>query len=268
MEAASVLVLIVTPVTGVALSAVANICSATQPAGFAIRTLLYDSLYPAVLGSAAYLYVVGSVLGIYLPFIPFLIFLATAIGWIISVIESMIAAPLIALGLVWPDAQHEILGRAEPSVMMILNLMLRPSLIVVGLFFGMLVCNFMLKLCNFGFQTMVRYGDLGMDNKLGHFVVLTAYMAAVLVVVTRCFALIHQVPDKVLSWIGDHTQYVGGGEDFLVAAKQGAESGAAAFTGGVSTAVSTHKKEQKAARDKQKRLSRNKPGSSNTGGVR
>ena len=84
------------------------------------------------LGAAGFLYIQGATLAIYLPLIPFIIFLLSSLGWFICVIEAVIAAPMVAVGLMWPEAQNEILGRAEPAIMMLLNLFLRPVLMILG----------------------------------------------------------------------------------------------------------------------------------------
>ena len=94
---------------------------------------------PLIFGIAAFLYVQGAILSVALPLIPFVIFLVAVLGWFAAVIESIVAAPLIAIGLIFPEANQDIWGKAEPAYMMILNLFLRPSLIIIGFVAGMIL---------------------------------------------------------------------------------------------------------------------------------
>ena len=183
-------------------------------------------LQPFLLAGSAFLYMQGALLGFYLPMVPVIIFMTSSLGWLISAIEAMVAAPLIALGLAWPEAQSEVLGRAEPAVMLILNLFLRPALMVAGFIFGLVILTIALKLTNFTFSAALHVGGVAFDMAYGHLIVGIAYCALVLTITTRCFNLIHQVPDKILTWIGDQSQNTGGADDALGAAKGGAEKGA------------------------------------------
>ncbi len=70
------------------------------------------------------LFTTGAVLAFYLPLIPFLIFTFAAIGWFIGVIESIVAAPLVALGIMHPEGPSEVLGRSEQGFMLILGVFL------------------------------------------------------------------------------------------------------------------------------------------------
>ena len=54
----------------------------------------------------------GILLGVYLPFLPYLLFLFGVMGWLIAVIEAMVAAPLVAMGVTHPEG-HDLLGRVS-----------------------------------------------------------------------------------------------------------------------------------------------------------
>ncbi|MGD9109163.1 MAG: DotA/TraY family protein [Gammaproteobacteria bacterium] len=82
----------------------------------------------------------------YIPMIPYIVFTFAAIGWMIAVFETMLAAPMVAIGLADPHAQHEVLGRAEPALQMLANVFLRPSLMIFGLIGGMILAKAAVKL--------------------------------------------------------------------------------------------------------------------------
>jgi len=207
-----------------------NLFDCTLPFGAGVDKTI-DVLQPVLIASAAFFYAQGALLGFYLPMIPIIIFMTSALGWLVSAIEAMVAAPLVAIGLAWPEAQSEVLGRAEPAVMLMLNLFLRPALMIVGFTAGLVLLTIALKLTNFAFNIALRVGGVGFDMAYGQLIVGAAYCAIVLTIVTRCFNLVHQLPDKVLMWIGDRSQGVGNVDDALNATKTGTEQGAKGASG-------------------------------------
>lgn len=80
---------------------------------------------------AMYLIMIGGVLAIYLPLYPWIVWTFAVVGWFISVIETMVAAPLVCAGLTRPSGQ-ELAGNARQALIMLLNIFLRPVLMVVG----------------------------------------------------------------------------------------------------------------------------------------
>jgi conjugal transfer/type IV secretion protein DotA/TraY len=145
----------------------------------------------------------GSMLGIYTPLVPYILFVFGALGWLIATLEAMVASPFVALGILSPGGQHEILGRAEPALMIILNTFLRPSLMIFGMMGGMLLAPIAVSMVNFSFQ-----GVMGSINQnpgpVEMIIFMSAYAILIITVMNKCFALIHMVPDRVLSWIGGH----------------------------------------------------------------
>src|SRR3990167_2103914 len=111
-------------------------------------TFLYLVLAPPLLGFLGLLIAYGALLGVYIPLIPYVIFTFGVIGWMTSVIEAMVAGPLVALGILSPSGQHELLGKAEPALMLIFNIFLRPELMVFGLIFAMLLASVLVSLVN------------------------------------------------------------------------------------------------------------------------
>lgn len=148
--------------------------------------------------------VLGSVLSYYVPLIPFFLFTFGAITWFAVVLEAVLAAPLVALGITHPEG-HDFLGKAEQSVMLLASVFLRPMLMVFGLIFGIILSYVALSVFNRGFaiaaQFLTEYnGDL--FSIIYELAMMAIYTAAILAIVNRCFAMIYEVPNKVLRWIG------------------------------------------------------------------
>lgn len=148
-------------------------------------------------------FITGSIMQYYLPMIPFMLFLFGALGWFAAVIEAVLAAPLVALGFTHPEG-HDFLGKAEQSVMLIASVFLRPMLMIFGFIGGIILSYVGIWLLNQGFGMAWSYAN-GARDMLGlAYMVATfsIYMGIVLAIANRSFALIHELPDTILRWIG------------------------------------------------------------------
>lgn len=186
---------------------------------------------PIFMAFISALFVFGGTLAVYVPLIPFIVFTMAAMGWIIGTIEAMVAAPLVAIGILSPGGQHEILGRAEPALMLLLNVVLRPSLMIFGMIFAMLFANAAVMLVNATFRQVV--GDIMNTNGLVECILfIAAYTFLIITVLNKCFSLIHLIPERVITWIGGHAVTYGEGEA-LGEVKRGSEAAAGSVAGGV-----------------------------------
>ncbi len=66
-----------------------------------------------MLVAAAAFFSLGIFLGYYLPLYPYMLFTFGVIGWIIIVIEAMVAAPLVAMGITIRKAMTFWAGRRK-----------------------------------------------------------------------------------------------------------------------------------------------------------
>jgi conjugal transfer/type IV secretion protein DotA/TraY len=186
-------------------------------------TLLSMLLIPAIMAFFGIVLTVGGTLSIYVPLIPFVIFTLGAIGWFTSVIEAMVAGPLVALGILSPAGQHELLGKAEPAIGFLFNIFLRPSLMIFGLVAAVLLAGTMIDLLNTTFYTV--FMQIGLEHALdpvGLVLFLIAYVTLVITILNKCFAAIHIIPEKVGRWIGMQGEQYGESADGL---KQALDSG-------------------------------------------
>lgn len=129
----------------VALAAVVAAGSYWVPAIATVYHVGVMLVMPAIMLLAT-LFGVAVFMTFYIPMIPYIVFTFAAIGWMIAVFETMLAAPMVAIGLADPHAQHEVLGRAEPALQMLANVFLRPSLMIFGLIGGMILAKAAVKL--------------------------------------------------------------------------------------------------------------------------
>lgn len=185
---------------------------------------------------------VGFITCYYIPILPFLIFTFASIGWLIAVIEAMVAAPIVALGITHPEG-HDAFGKGEQAVMILMNVFLRPAMMVIGYVSAIALCYVGIWLLNAGFQHAIGFVigipdtstpiySYDVDGKpmaqqyamqkgyegygatwagvYAFFFAILAYTSAYLTIVQKSFTLIHYLPDKVLRWIGGQPEGIGG----------------------------------------------------------
>jgi defect in organelle trafficking protein DotA len=177
---------------------------------------------------------VGFSAAFYVPFIPLLIFTFASIGWLIGVVEAMVAAPIVALGVVHPDG-HEALGKGDQAVMLLLGMFLRPAMMVIGYIFGIIISYVSVWVMNAGFNLtimdMKHLTPIDKDNIvpeinsnrkksmygfwsnifLFYFTMIT-YATLYMAIVQQAFELIYFLPDRVLRWLsGGNTETFGSG---------------------------------------------------------
>jgi len=196
-------VLVVLGVSGLAMTGV----SYATPAIGILFNLVVLGLAP-LFAALVTLFGTAITMTFYIPMIPFIIFMFASIGWAIAVLETMVAAPLVAIGLTDPHGgNHEVLGRVEPALQLLVNVFLRPSLMIFGLLGGMILCRVSVGVLNTLFGIIL--GDVGTSQQavVGLIMFLCIYLLLVMGIINRCYSLIHIIPDRVLDWIGWQKQF-------------------------------------------------------------
>lgn len=147
-------------------------------------------------------------MAIYVPIMPFVLFLGATLSWIIMVFEAMIAAPLWAVMHLAPGG-NDIMGNARQGYQLLLALLLRPALLIFGFAAAVIIIYpFGMFLNAIFFETfLLSQGEPG-KGLFGFvlFIGATAiYAGLVLKFLHKAFDLIHIVPDQLLKWIGGAT---------------------------------------------------------------
>ena len=174
---------------------------------------------------ATFLWVMGSMLAVYVPLIPYTIFAMAGMGWFILVIEAIVCAPVFALALVLP-AQDE-LGKLTNGIQILAGIFLRPMFMILGF-----LCSILLIRAMIGFikESIFVVMDSSLEGGGGSFAPLAqllVFEGLVITVITQGFQLIHILPDNVMRWVGGTTESGAKGADAaLGAAKGGVEKGA------------------------------------------
>lgn len=164
--------------------------------------------------------------GIYLPAVPLILWVMAAAGWFVLVIEAVVAAPIWAASHAMPEGNGFVGQRAQAGYMVILSLFLRPTLMLFGFFASMLLSLVMVKLLMVLFVPFLST-RVGSDTTAVVWTLAGLFIFALILakVTHKAFGLIHEIPDKVL-------RYIGGGQENLGEA-HGEEGAKGVFVAGV-----------------------------------
>lgn len=104
---------------------------------------------------------IGFLTAYYIPFLPYMIFTFGSIAWLMAVIEAMVAAPIVALGITHPEGEGAF-GKGEQAIMLLMNVFLRPAMMIIGYISGIALSYVSVWIINAGFSNVVSFiqGDL------------------------------------------------------------------------------------------------------------
>ncbi|NBV27767.1 hypothetical protein EBR43_00800 [bacterium] len=247
--------------TVMGLSAICSSISSSYAIGTGVAAVGFIVSFIMVFGIMMPL---GVSLGIYLPLLPVTMYSLGALMWFMTVVESMIAGPVIALGLVMPS--QDSMGKAQPSILMMFNLFLRPSLMVLGMVFGAKLFDiFAIYFTNVMINGFGAVSNMaGFNEWYGLIFVLFFffYGYSIVAVAQRCYSMIYILPDRVISWIGGQA---GGfsevGQDLQVMQQgltKGAEEAKKGMSSVTSGAMEASKGFAKAAKEKEEKAAKGK----------
>jgi defect-in-organelle-trafficking protein DotA len=205
--------------------------------GIFIFALISLSL-PLLLAWVGVMTTIGFTTAYYIPILPYMIFTFGAMSWLISVIEAMVAAPIVALGVTHPEG-HDAFGKGEAAIMILINVFLRPSMMIIGYIAGIALSYVGVWILNSGYDTAIAFIQQQNTSKTGlgtaittlgggvndmasgtggysdwagvyaFFFSILTYTSMYLVLIQKSFTLISYLPDKVLRWIGGNPESLG-----------------------------------------------------------
>jgi hypothetical protein len=161
------------------------------------------------------LLIVGLAMAYLLPFLPFIIWFSGVISYFIVVIEAVVGAPLWMLAHL--ETEGEGMGpKTAHGYMFFLNVLFRPVLMVFGLVAGWLLMNILGEFLKYSLTVLYGSSSFSFSGwaSIGMFfstLIIFCYLSYLLI--SKCFALIHHLPNEVLAWVGGHVGKIGGGED-------------------------------------------------------
>lgn len=173
--------------------------------GFKAAGALVDSIAWFVRIVLIALLAFGITLSVYLPMLPFIIWLMACVNYLIIVGEAIFAAPLWAFSHLLSDGEG--MGhKTSHGYLFLLNLAFRPILMVGGFLLGGTAVFVGGMLLNTLFETAVANGHSSSIVGVATFVgTLAVYCSLSLGLVSTSFSLTNLVPDRVIEWVGGHS---------------------------------------------------------------
>lgn len=187
-------------VSGGVTSLLGKIIDGATGAGSALEKGL-DALSPTVHFLLFLMFTAGFSLSIYLPFIPFICWMTGVGNWIVSVLVGCTAGPLWAATHL--GASTDTGSRAAYGYIYLIDMMIRPALMVFGFFFASvaIVATGTILHAQFG----VALANVQINSMTGLFSLagfLMIYARICTTLVANMFALQAYLPDYVISFLG------------------------------------------------------------------
>ncbi len=169
----------------------------------------------------------GFILYYVIPFMPFIYFFFAVMTWVKSIFEAMVGMPLWALAHLHIDGEGMPGEAATAGYFHILEIFLRPVLILIGLLGGIAIFAAMVKVMNQVFYLVLSNlaghyvsGDTGcfvppgseptevmtenmfVSGTIDEFFYTVIYTIIVYLFAQPCFKLVDMIPDHAMTWLG------------------------------------------------------------------
>ena len=159
-----------------------------------------------------WLFIVGGFLSKYLPMVPFLVWVGAVIAFFLMAVESIIAAPLWAIAFLEPGTQDGPGGKNAQGWYLIMNVFLRPGLLVVAMIAVMLLSDVVLGFLNIYMGAafnMTGGSDSSWLALCGYIWASIVYIVFMLSTMHGLYSLIHRIPDNIMEWLGVGSRHLG-----------------------------------------------------------
>ncbi|CNB82465.1 DotA/TraY family protein [Yersinia similis] len=162
---------------------------------------ILDAISPVVYFLLFILFSIGFSLSIYLPFIPFIYWISAATNWVVGVIVGAMSGSLWSATHLGSEEDKG--SRSAYGYIFLIDVMLRPMLMVFGFFFASLVIVAIGTLLNLLLASAIANVQADSITGLVSIVgILMIYARICTTLVSRAFSLQVTMPDYVISWLG------------------------------------------------------------------
>ena len=156
----------------------------------------------------------GLALAYYLPAIPFIRWISALAGWVILIVESLIAAPLWLCAHAMPEGDGAAGQHGKRGYLLLLGIVIRPPLMVAGFFAAIILMNVLGRLIGASFEMFIAgTAQTRMVGITGTISMLIILGIVVIMMANKFFSLIHYLPEHVTNWIGQQIHSLGEKED-------------------------------------------------------
>lgn len=161
------------------------------------------SIFLFMIGIATF--AVGVTLFYMLPLLPFIRFLVAIAGWLMNVLEAIIAIPLISIAHLSMKGSGISGDMARSGYMMIFSIFLRPALLIVGMVSALMMFSISIGILNDLYKGAVigfRSNAIGeVNGGLSTIMYTIIYCIAAYGLCNQSFKLIEIIPNNAMTWI-------------------------------------------------------------------
>lgn len=168
----------------------------------------------ALLALSLPILMLGFIWAYYLPALPFILFLSGFCGWIILVVEALVAAPLWIAGHAMPEGEGMAGERGKQGYMLMFNILMRPPLMVAGVWAALFLVDGIapwlgkaMKVFMYSVTGGTTYGLFSM------FAMMTIFTILLYILSHKLFGLITHLPKSIIAWIGGGVVELGERDD-------------------------------------------------------
>ena len=149
----------------------------------------------------------GAILAYWLPILPFIRFLFGILGWLLNLLEAVILAPLFLISHLSTESRGLYTPATRPGYQLLMQLVLRPVLMIFGLLAGLLIFNAIMALFNTLFYaTIIGANNGSFSGPISLIVYIMIYCTTAYGMANASFKAIDMLPNRVMAWIGGQGQ--------------------------------------------------------------
>lgn len=141
----------------------------------------------------------------WIPFAPFVIWITSVFGWVVSIMEMLGASFLWAVAHLHPDGEGMSSKWGANGYMIIIEVVLRPALMIMGLVMAFAITDPFLRFTSAQFfKAMSVANQDNFSALIGFAFYLGIYVVLMVFFIHKAHALIHLIPNAIFKWIGAH----------------------------------------------------------------
>lgn len=157
-----------------------------------------DYLKTVLLAIAIPLMSAGFILAYLIPFLPVITWVQLVAGYLLTAVESCIAAPLAIILMVTPEGEGISGTRLERSMQLIGMAILKPSLLIIGL-----IASITLSYVSFGMMNLFFFEAAGSSlsgSILDFLAIIFVYCIMAMTLCKLCIGIMYKLSDQILDW--------------------------------------------------------------------
>lgn len=173
----------------------------------AVMPFLPTGLVFVLLAIATTTFSAGILLFYVTPLIPFIRLLFSTMGWLLNILEAVIAIPLVAVAHLNTSGGGVSGDLARTAYFMVLSVFLRPALLIVGMVTALMMFTISIGVLNDLYKSAV-VGFMGSTKTSGGLSTLmytVMYCVIAYSLCNLCFKLIEEIPNHAMRWIGQNS---------------------------------------------------------------